>query len=689
MQKKLKGLWAPRSPYVKSPPPTVRLSYPSADSLAKTLGTLILLLLAALWPMTEISAQEAVEDTATATTETELKPCVATTERVEEQEPRIGGQIGDVEPCCVEGEDPCCGMECDDGNPCTTEYCQGGQCIVEPVDCSDDDPCTVDSCDQYGYCQHEYIECDDEDACTTDSCDGEGGCIHEPIDCDDSDACTHDSCSSSSGCINSPITCAADNDPCTDDYCDPARGCVSEPKNCDDEDSCTDDFCDSEGNCQHVPIDCDDGDPCTTEYCQDSQCFVEPVDCSDNDPCTIDSCDQYGYCQHDPIECDDEDPCTADSCDSEGNCVHTPVDCDDDDPCTIDSCDEYGYCQHEPKDCDDGDPCTIDSCDEEGVCQHEPKCDDGTICTDDYCDPETGECSYTPANEGECCEEDSDDCTKDICIDGVCSHPEKDDPPPVGTSVSFSISKKFNKHLKLPFVGKAIGFGTAFGVKAEAGSSTGKTCKTNGSVGGNASLNATFIGQGVSIDGEANGGWECEMPTECPEGCDNDKECNEDEKCCSAQGTGSLTVTRSFTKRFKVYVGSVYVNASVGGGLEGSASRTWPSCPHNHTIIGLGPTVNGSAGGGVEVCNRLVKWVCGCSQGRDPWTGRFTTSCASCSRCRPYASASVSGKAGFQVQWHVPDGGFSLTGGGNACLTIGGIEVGPVSFSGYKKCLNF
>lgn len=601
-----------------------------------------------------------------------------------------GGDIGTIDPCETQidehgepiGIDPCCEMECDDGNPCTTEYCQDGVCYVEPVDCSDGDACTTDGCDQYGYCTHEPIECDDQDPCTTDSCDSSGGCVFEFA--------------------------------------------------CDDGDPCTDDFCDGEGNCTHVPIECDDGDPCTTEYCQDGVCYVEPVSCSDGDACTTDSCDQYGYCQHEPIECNDEDPCTTDTCDpatgcvfefacddgddctddfcdSEGNCTHIPIDCDDGDPCTTeycldsvcyvdpidcsdsdpctdDYCDSAGDCQHDPIDCDDEDLCTIDYCDENGVCQHDPKCDDGTFCTDDVCDPETGECTYPPANDGECCEEDGDDCTEDICDNGECTHPEKDDPPPPDDPPGFKIQKKFDKHLKFPIIGKGLGIGTEFGAWANFGAGNGEVCSTSGEIGGMASIKAQFIGNGVSIDGEASGDWDCSMPTKCPEGCEGDKECDEDEECCTANGSGTLTVTRSFKKRIKLPIGSLYLNASIGGGLTGTVTKTWPSCAHNHTILGVGPIIKGSAGGGIEVCTGFIKWLCDCSQGRDPWTGQFTTSCANCQDCTPYAGGSLSGELVGQIQYHMPEGGVQFSWSGKGCINISGISIGPITFGGYKAC---
>ena len=312
------------------------------------------------------------------------------------------------------------------------------------------------------------------------------------------------------------------------------------------------------------------------------------------------------------------------------------------------------------------------------------ECDDGTVCTDDESNPDTGLCEYTPANEGQCCEEDPFDCTEDVCQDGVCIHPEKDPPVGLGDSVSYSFSKKYGKNMKFPVVGK-IGFGTELSFDAEASVDPAE-CSLGGEVSGAASLNATFFGPNVTIDGEAAGSYGCSAPLECPEGCDNRKECDEDEKCCTASGSGELTFNRGFTKRVGIKLGSVYFSGSYGAGFLGSASKSWPQCDPNQSKITIGALVQGSASGGLEVCNWLTKRICGCQQGRDPWTGRFQTACSDCSRCSPYASASLSGRVTAQVTWKRP-GGVSGKVTGKGCFSISPIELGPVSFSGYQACL--
>ena len=59
---------------------------------------------------------------------------------------------GDLLGPCVSG---CAdAAECDDGNSCTTDNCEYGECIHAPVDCDDGNPITLDYCDPNGGCDH-------------------------------------------------------------------------------------------------------------------------------------------------------------------------------------------------------------------------------------------------------------------------------------------------------------------------------------------------------------------------------------------------------------------------------------------------------------------------------------------------------------------------------------------------------
>ena len=106
-------------------------------------------------------------------------------------------------------DDPCEGMNCNDGNACTTDSCSEGSCVNTPINCNDGNSCTTDSCSN-GSCVNTQKNCDDGNACTSDSCSG-GSCINTPINCDDGDECTSDSCSGGS-CVNTAIDCGEEEE---------------------------------------------------------------------------------------------------------------------------------------------------------------------------------------------------------------------------------------------------------------------------------------------------------------------------------------------------------------------------------------------------------------------------------------------------------------------------------------------
>ena len=95
---------------------------------------------------------------------------------------------------------------CDDENPCTADVCDlvAGTCSSTPTTdtCADDgDACTKDQC-QGGQCLHTFdnglcdcatdAHCDDANSCTDDSCSVAGACVNDDNTdvCNDNDACT-------------------------------------------------------------------------------------------------------------------------------------------------------------------------------------------------------------------------------------------------------------------------------------------------------------------------------------------------------------------------------------------------------------------------------------------------------------------------------------------------------------------
>lgn len=156
-----------------------------------------------------------------------------------------GGGGGDDDD---EEDNPCDGVDCDDGDECTRDSCSEGTCSNTPIpncpdlcagiNCNDDDPCTTDSCSE-GSCSNTPIpncldlcankDCDDNDPCTIDSC-SEGSCQHENKpncgdecvgpDCDE-DECVGPNCESTcEDCSNNLNFFCNESEELCDDFID-------------------------------------------------------------------------------------------------------------------------------------------------------------------------------------------------------------------------------------------------------------------------------------------------------------------------------------------------------------------------------------------------------------------------------------------------------------------------------------
>lgn len=213
--------------------------------------------------------------------------------------------------------------ECDDGNPCTDDWCDPGveECFYtnNTDSCDDGDACTENDTCSAGVCAGTAIDCDDADPCTTDSC-VDGTCQHDSAGC----ACTED-------------TDCDDGNACTNDICDPGLfECVytNNTDSCDDGDACTENDACSNGACAGTALNCDDGIACTQDSCANGTCVNDTsacectttADCDDGNPCTDDWCDPAVYeCFYtnntDP--CDDGDTCTENDTCNEGICSGT------------------------------------------------------------------------------------------------------------------------------------------------------------------------------------------------------------------------------------------------------------------------------------------------------------------------------------------------------------------------------
>ena len=291
-----------------------------------------------------------------------------------------GGACEDGAPCtlndgcqngvCVAGA----AKVCDDGNPCTKDACEPttGACVASPLSggpCdADGDVCTLqDSC-KAGQCvAGAALDCDDGNPCTTDVCDQGCKSLANAKGCDDGDPCTAGDVCKQGVCQSGAKKACADADKCTADSCDSKSGaCVHKAIS-----GCV-------SKCSKAS-DCDDSNPCTADSCDSGVCKsgVVTTSCSDGDACTVGDKCVAGACVAGGVKsCDDGNPCTDDSCDKATGCVFTnnsaaattatlvrrrtsasgkctvgpKKSCDDDKDRTVDSCDpKTGQCGHDAK----------------------------------------------------------------------------------------------------------------------------------------------------------------------------------------------------------------------------------------------------------------------------------------------------------------------------------------------------
>lgn len=357
----------------------------------------------------------------------------------------------DCVPACETvncGPDGCgesCGA-CNDGNPCTNEWCVDGACVAVGVD---------------GCCQFNS-DCDDNDLCTKDYCEGMVchhsdvlECCQTALDCDDGVDCTTDACSGGF-CVYQPgpNCCVSDIDCATGKACEvgtcQAGHCVTV----------------NVPGCCEIADDCVDVGPCDVPYCVGQQCVITKIpacctsamDCEDANPCTVNTCDIVKQsCQQQwvpncclsSLECAaDDDACTTAQC-VEGECNQVPIaNCCLDDAdcgnapftaCMASQC-QNNVCVAEPMDdcctsdsaCDDSDSCTSDQCVANtcvhnavvGCCTTNSVCDDLDPCTNTACLNQQCEVSILAScclNDADCA--DTNPCTDDRCNDGICENP--------------------------------------------------------------------------------------------------------------------------------------------------------------------------------------------------------------------------------------------------------------------------
>jgi len=232
-------------------------------------------------------------------------------------------------------------LQCDDGDPCTADGCdptagclhQDTACPAtcgpgdDGLRCSDGSACTVGDTCMGGMCVGTPVDCDDGDPCTTDTCDATLGCVYV-------EEANPPNCVSDCHQVADHTPCPGDGDPCTQDGCLEGAcqiGLRQIVRQCDDGDRCNgDEFCSPVKGCQPGPPPvCDDGDLCNgvetcvpATGCQPGTPVADGTACDDGQLCTIGDACSGGTCVGTPDPCDDGNAATSDLCTETTGCLH-------------------------------------------------------------------------------------------------------------------------------------------------------------------------------------------------------------------------------------------------------------------------------------------------------------------------------------------------------------------------------
>lgn len=238
--------------------------------------------------------------------------------------------------------------QCDDGKPCTNDYCQWGFCYH--VDYTNLGSCVNDcqsgggvgcqqtckACSWYiDECNHDS-DCNDGNLCTTDTCNqvqGPDHCVYTPNtdSCNDGDACTQiDTCSGGVCVGGNPVVCTA-SDQCHDaGTCNTGTGICSNPSK-ENGASCSDGFF------------CNGLETCSLGVCLDG---ADPV-CDDQNACTgVETCNEETDGCTNPMDvvCDARECYDAGVCNpGDGICNYVPSESGT--PCDgVGMCNGQGLC---------------------------------------------------------------------------------------------------------------------------------------------------------------------------------------------------------------------------------------------------------------------------------------------------------------------------------------------------------
>ena len=357
---------------------------------------------------------------------------------------------------------------CDDDNPCTVDTClpavEDPGCSHDALDAvpcdADSNACTVGDICAKGVCKPGTAKnCDDGNPCTKDYCDMATGCTQtfdNGAPCDDENPCTLGDVCMTGGCKSGVAKACSSPDPCLFAKCDALNGkckLSQAPAGmpCNDGTLCTvKDAC-KEGDCSGSALSCDDANPCTNNGCGAGTGCTSAVNsnpCDDGNKCTGGDTCGGGGCAGLAVDvtatCDDGNPCTTESCTPAAGCVHVgnALPCDDGNPCTqgdtcaasqcnsgtnLCACTEDAHCVGS----EDGDKCNgALYCDKGSLpylCKVNPKTvvvcpvDKDTACLRNTCAPASGVCAMGVVNEAKPCDADGSVCTaNDACAGGSC-----------------------------------------------------------------------------------------------------------------------------------------------------------------------------------------------------------------------------------------------------------------------------
>ena len=329
----------------------------------------------------------------------------------------------------------CCSAQtCDDGNPCTTDSCNGdGTCNHSPVANGTTCPNGSNKCEQTYTCQagvctgSNPVTCTAEDQChVAGTCDPTTGACSNPAasdgtSCNDSDACTQtDTCRAGVCTGSNQITCTAQDQCHAAGTCNPATGTCSNPTSpngttcndgnaCDLNDTCQSGVCTAGGHVTCAATDqCHTGGTCNPSS---GLCSNPPAPngttCSDGNACDLSDTCQAGVCtagSH--VTC-----AASDQCHAAGTC----------NPAT-------GQCSNPAAPngtaCGDGNACDLNDTCQSGVCTagSHVTCAASDQChVAGTCNPSTGQCSNPTAANGTACNDGNACDLNDTCQSGVCA----------------------------------------------------------------------------------------------------------------------------------------------------------------------------------------------------------------------------------------------------------------------------